>query len=177
MIWIFGDSFSSSNHPKSWVNFLGPVTNYSSNGSSQYRIYKNYLYHAPSINETDIVLFVHTSHSRIFLKDDRELSSRSLSSHPNCDIIIHDIFEKKEKHYTDILESIWDEDFFNDVFNLITDKLVSVSNSYHVTFFESSRSDLINLNHIWKNNSGDINHLNHQGNILVAEIVKQMLTH
>lgn len=177
MIWVFGDSFASSGHDLSWTSIIGDTQNFSSNGSSEYRILKNYLLQKSNIKETDLVLFVHTSQSRIFLKDDRELSSRMLLSHANCDIIFNDVFEKKEKQYIEILESIWDDEFFDDIFNLIVDKLVNVPNSYHVTFFESSRTDLTNLNHIWKNNSGDTNHLNHEGNILVAEIVKQMLTH
>jgi hypothetical protein len=175
MIWVFGDSFAADGQLESWVNHIGPTKNFASNGSSEYRILKNYLLQKPNIKETDTILFVHTSQSRIFLKDDKQLSSRTLLSHPNCDIIVHDIFEKKEKYYINILESIWDEDFFNDVFNLIADKLVGVPNSHHVTFFESSRNDLLNLNYIWKNNPGDINHLNNEGNMLVAEIVNQML--
>ena len=111
-----------------------------------------------------------------WIKDDQELSSRWLSSHTNCDIIFNDVFEKKEKQYIEILKSIWDDEFFNDIFNLLVDKLLKVPNSYHVTFFESSRTDLINLNHIWLNNQGEINHMNENGNQLVANYIKQ-LTH
>jgi len=176
MIWIFGDSFASSNLDSSWVSIVGDTQNFASNGSSEYRILKNYLLQKSNIKENDLVLFVHTSQSRIFLKDDRELSSRCLSSHTNCDIIFNDVFEKKEKQYIEILESIWDDEFFNDIFNLLVDKLLKVPNSYHVTFFESSRTDLINLNHIWLNNQGEINHMNETGNQLVANYIKQ-LTH
>jgi len=175
MIWIFGDSFSASKNPESWVSLLDEsVNNFSSNGSSEYRILKKYYAEHCNIDPTDTVLFVHTSPSRIFLKDSRSTSSRQLESHPNCDIIINDMFEKKEKEYIKILESIWDDEYFNDMFDLIVDKLQTVPNSVHLTFFETTRDDLIQLNHIWTANSGDTNHMNKVGNCLVADIVKQL---
>jgi hypothetical protein len=174
MIWIFGDSFASSDQDLSWTSIIGDTQNFASNGSSEYRILKNYLLQKSNIKENDLVLFVHTSQSRIFLRDDRELSSRMLSSHTNCDIIFNDVFEKKEKQYIEILELIWDDEFFNDIFNLIVDKLLKVPNSRHLTFFESPRTELINLNHIWLNNQGEINHMNETGNRLIADYIKQL---
>ena len=103
MIWIFGDSFASSDQDLSWISIIGNTQNFASNGSSEYRILKNYLLQQSDIKETDSILFVHTSQSRIFLKDDRKLSSRMLSSHVNCDIILNDIFEKKEKQRDTII--------------------------------------------------------------------------
>jgi hypothetical protein len=175
MIWIFGDSFSASKNLESWVSLLNePVNNFSSNGSSEYRILKNYYAQQHNIAMTDCVIFVHTSPTRIFLKDDKSISSRQLESHPNCDIIINDVFEKKEKEYIKILESIWDDEYFNDTFNLIVDKLQTVPNSVHLTFFETVRADLIQLNYIWTTNPGNTNHMNEIGNRLVADIVKQL---
>ena len=106
-----------------------------------------------------------------------ELSEYTKKLFNNTDFEIVDYIEEEgvtsePEYYVPVLS---DEDFFNDVFNLIADKLVGVPNSHHVTFFESSRNDLLNLNYIWKNNPGDINHLNNEGNMLVAEIVNQML--
>jgi hypothetical protein len=60
------------------------------------------------------------------------------------------------------------------MFDLIVDKLQTVPNSVHLTFFETTRDDLIQLNHIWTANSGDTNHMNKVGNCLVADIVKQL---
>ena len=174
MIWIFGDSFAASSDNDSWVTKLGTTKNFASNGSSEYRIFKNYQLQVEHIKPTDVVLFVHTSPSRIFLKDKNQLSSRLLTSHTHCDIIINDVFEKKEKEYIKILESIWDEDYFNDTFDLIVDKLIHVPNSIHVTFFESSRTDITNLNHIWLANRGEVNHMNVTGNQLVVDIIKQL---
>jgi len=176
MIWIFGDSFAASKHIESWVGLLNiPVNNFSSNGSSEYRILKNYYAQQHNIAITDIVLFVHTSRSRIFLRDDKSISSRLLGTHPNCDIIINDVFEKKEKEYIKILESIWDDEYFNDVFDLIVDKLQAVPNSIHITFFETTRSDIVQLNHVWTANPGNINHMDITGNLCVADIICKLL--
>jgi len=159
MLWIFGDSFSASNDIESWVNVLGvPVRNFASNGSSEYRILKNYYAQQDNISATDSVLFVHTSPTRIYLKDDRTTSSRQLESHPTCDIIINDVFEKKEKEYIKVLETIWDEDYFSDTFNLIVDKLQTVPNSKHITA-----------------NPGNVNHMDKVGNLFVADTIRRLM--
>ena len=174
MIWIFGDSFAASRDPSSWTMQLGDVRNCASNGSSEYRIYKTYLKQRHEITVDDTVIFVHTSPSRIFLKNDRITSSRLLESHPTCDIIINDIYEKREKEFINLLESVWDEDFFEDIFDLMIDKL-KVPNSYHITFFESPKMEIVNLNHIWVANPGTVNHMTAEGNRLVVDIVKQLI--
>ena len=176
MIWIFGDSFSASKKPESWVNLLdASVHNFGSNGSSEYRILKNYYAQQHNIAPADSVIFVHTTPTRIFLKNDKSSSSRQLESHPNCDIIINDVFEKKEKEYIKILEAIWDDDYFNDMFNLIVDKLQTVPNSIHITFFETDRNDIIQLNHIWTANAGTINHMDVAGNREVVDIIHKLI--
>jgi hypothetical protein len=175
MIWIFGDSFAASSNNSSWTSNIGEVANFSSNGSSEYRILKNYYSQKNSIGPSDTVLFVHTSPTRIFLKDSRSITSRQLDSHPFCDIIINDIVEKKETEYIKILESIWDDDYFNDMFDLIVDRLITIPNSIHVTFFETSRNDIIQLNHIWIANPGNTNHMSDYGNRLTTEAINQLL--
>ena len=57
----------------------------------------------------------------------------------------------------------------------MVDKLLEVPNSHHLTFFESSRVEFVNLNHIWVNHQGEINHMNANGNQLVSEIVNQLV--
>ena len=176
MIWIFGDSFSTSNNSGSWVRLLNEsVKNFSNNGSSEYRILKNYNEQQHNISSTDIIIFVHTSPTRIFLKDDRIISSRTLESHTKCDIIINDIFVKGEQEYIKILESIWDEEYFNDIFDLIVDKLQSIPNSLHITFFETNRKDIVQLNHAWITNPGNINHMDPAGNCMVVDTIRRLI--
>jgi hypothetical protein len=174
MIWIFGDSFATNQTDKSWAANIGKTANFASNGSSEYRILKTYLHHLPDIKHSDTVIFVHTSPTRIFLKHDKTISSRLLQSHTQCDIIINDVYEKKEKEYIKILETIWDDEYFNDMFDLIVDKL-QIPNSLHLTFFETTRSDIVSLNHIWCANQGKINHMDEDGNRLTAQIVNQLI--
>ena len=171
MIWIFGDSFAASSEPSSWSGMLDDVNNCASNGSSEYRILKTYKQFKNQISKTDKVIFVHTSPSRIYLKDDRHSHSRSLETHKKCDIIINDIFEKKEKEYIDILESIWDDEYFNDMFMLIVSELKLVPNSLHITFFDNTSDGILNLNHLWKRHPGTINHLSTEGNLEVSKII------
>jgi hypothetical protein len=171
MIWIFGDSFAANCQPTSWSEMIGDVNNYASNGSSEYRILKSYRQFKNQISNLDKVIFVHTSPSRIYLKDDKKSLSRTLETYKKCDIIINDIFEKKEKEYINILESIWDDEYFNDIFMLIVSELKLVPNSFHITFFDSSIDGVLNLNHLWKQYPGNINHLSVEGNLEVSKII------
>jgi len=172
-IWIFGDSFASSKHSYAWTSLLadrGTVINQASNGSSEYRIWKKYHANKQLITDNDIVIFCHTSPSRIFLKDNSSLLSRMLPSHPLCDLIVNDIFAKQENRFIKILKEIWDDEYFQDTFDMLVSNLKSVPNSIHLNFFEAGV-----CNTAWKDFPGEINHLNITGNQLVFQhIVKQL---
>lgn len=172
-LYIFGDSFSVGNHG-SWASMLTSkfdVINFSSNGSSEYRILKIYQQHK-NIIENDRILFCHTDPSRIYLKDNSTLLSRLLPSHPQCDLILSDIYSKKEQKFIDTVESIWDEDFFNDIFKLMFNA-THVSRSFHVTFFNSV--ECTSLYDIWKSHPGNINHLSQEGNLLAYNIINSLI--
>lgn len=172
-IWIFGDSFASSKHSYAWTSLLsdrGVVINEASNGSSEYRIWKKYHTNKKFIANNDIVIFCHTSPSRIFLKDNVSILSRVLPSHPLCDLIFSDIFTKQENRFIKILKEIWDDEYFQDTYNMLVTDLKSVSNSVHLNFFEEGT-----CNSLWKDWPGEINHLNMTGNQLVFQhIIKQL---
>jgi lysophospholipase L1-like esterase len=173
--WIFGDSFSSSNDKDSWVNKLGAEVRVTSfNGSSEYRIWRNYQDNKHLINSSDYVIFCHTSSSRVFLKDDAESLTRTLETHPSCDLLFNNVYSNNETKYIDILENIWDERYFTDTFNLLVNDLKSVPNSTHITFFESD--NIQSLYHIWQLNKGNINHMNENGNRIASEFIKKSLT-
>jgi len=173
-IWIFGDSFASNHMPTAWPNLFPSeydIKNYASNGSSEYRIWKNYKLHSNKISVDDIVIFVHTSPYRIFLQDSSSMSSRQLSSHTTCDLIFNDIFSKEEKPFLNILKTIWDDDYFLDIFELIVDDLLRVPNSMHFTFFDSQKID--NFYDIWQSNKGNINHMNENGNNIIFKKIQK----
>lgn len=179
VLYIFGDSFSSeTDDHNAWVNLLKDifeVKNYSQRGISEYRIWKNYRIHKDSLQKDSRILFCHTSPYRIYLKDSYCSISRNLKTHPYCDIILKDIYSKNEKDLIKIVESIWDEDYFEDHFNLVLEELLRVKNSFHISFFDLS-ANILNLNLLWKNHQGKINHLDIEGNRLAAEKIIDLIT-
>lgn len=175
-VWIFGDSFGASTRPASWTQLLArqfKVENFASNGSSEHRIWKSYQSKKTQIMSTDKVIFVHTHPSRIFLKNDASLMSRTLASHPTCDLILSDIHSKGEAKYVEILKDIWDDEYFDDTFNLILKDLMSVPNSTHITFFDSSEID--SYFNVWQENKGTINHMNEAGNLQIFEKILECI--
>lgn len=167
--WIFGDSFSASTDASSWVNSVESPVIKSSNGSSEYRIWRTYKENKHKISASDRVVFCHTSPSRVFLKDDAELQSRKLSTHPNCDLLINDADEE----YATLLSAIWSTSYTEDIFNLIVSDLKKVPNSTHITFFESET--IHSLHNVWMNFSGDINHMSALGNKIAFDSIAKLL--
>jgi hypothetical protein len=99
------------------------------------------------------------------------MSSRQLSSHTTCDLIFNDIFSKEEKPFLNILKTIWDDDYFLDIFELIVDDLLRVPNSMHFTFFDSQKIDT--FYDIWQSNKGNINHMNENGNNIIFKKIQK----
>jgi hypothetical protein len=177
-LYIFGDSFSSDHEDsKCWINILTrefEIVNYSQRGISEYRIWKNYQKNKNNISNRSKILFCHTNPYRIYLKDVCAIMSRNLESHPYCDIILEDIYSKKEKKLIEAVESIWDEEYFEDHYNLVFDDLLRVPNSFHISFFAADQK-FLNLNSIWKTHSGSINHLSAEGNKLVSDKIFNLI--
>lgn len=173
-LYIFGDSFSVSNK-NSWTEMLKDcydVYNYSTNGSSEYRIWKNYQNLKKAVTDSKI-LFCHTSPTRIFLKNTENFSSRLLPSHPYCDLIFSDIHAKKEKKFQKVLDQIWDDEYFTDTYQLMLTDLLNIKNSTHISFFDIDCGT--SLHNIWQQFPGNINHLTDVGNDKAYDIVKTLL--
>ena len=171
-VWIFGDSFAANKNKKAWTNLLGKrVVNRATNGSSEYRIWKTYQRARADIRPDDIVIFCHTSYSRVYLKNTvTDLLSRFLPSHPACDLIMSDIQSKNETKFINILKSIWDDVYFYDNYNLFVDDLKRVPNSIHINFFEDNIYRFVYLK-----NKGNINHMDENGNMVVAQYISKLL--
>jgi hypothetical protein len=172
-IWIFGDSFAGNATSRSWAHMLeayGKVVIRSHNGSSEHRIWKTYQQNKRFIKPDDIVIFCHTSASRVYLKTGVESLTRQLLSHPFCDLIFGDVFAKKEQNFINILKTIWDDEYFEDTYNLLVTDLKRVPRSVHINFFDSGI-----YNTIWQANPGKINHMDDTGNLLVLQqIVREL---
>lgn len=167
MIYVFGDSFSA--WKKGWPGLIGSETT-GFRGSSEYRIYKTYLEYKDKITTADTVIFCHTHYSRVYLKDtNKSLSSRLLESHPFCDLLFGDIASKNEDRFIDILEEIWDDDFFEYTYNKIMDDCKAIPNSIHITFFDSvaNKHNIHNFSDLFKKFPGDRthNHMTIEGNV------------
>jgi hypothetical protein len=172
-VWVFGDSFSASTDKSSWVKQIPNVKLKSFNGSSEYRIWKTYQDNKHLIKPHDKVIFCHTSESRVFLKDDAELSSRKLISHPKCDLLVNDVLDKNEEPYVSLLRTIWDDDYLADTYSLLVEDLKKVPNSTHFTFFQSSKVE--SLYDIWQSNKGHINHMNIEGNRISLDKITKLM--
>lgn len=171
MIKIFGDSFAAN---KDGWGYKLTTANFSSNGASEYRIYRSFL---ENYNSSDVVIFCHTHWSRVFLKDSVTLlKSRQLNTHPQCDLIISDLMGKNEKDFFNILLEIWDEDYLQTTYWLMVEKMFKVPNSLHITFFEDIKHERIyNFNCVWHSNKGNINHMNQYGNNYIYNILSNLI--
>jgi len=165
VIWVFGDSFSANKSRKAWATLL-EANNLAYNGSCEYRIWKTYYKNKHLIHQDDLVIFCHTSESRVFLKDSESILSRLLKTHPFCDLIFKDVFTKNEHRFMNILNQIWDKEYFADTYKLLVDDLIKVPNSIHINFFKDEAYKDIRDNY-----PGKINHMSSTGNLIVYNMV------
>jgi hypothetical protein len=176
-VWVFGDSFATSTSSDSWIQLLEQeyhVQVLATNGSSEYRIWKQYQRNKSKIQPTDKVIFCHTSYGRMFLKDsNRSLLSRLLPTHPLCDILVNDVTAKKEKHFTELIDRVWDYDYLTDTYNLMLESLKKVPSSLHISLFEVE--GVLSFFSLRNTDKGNINHLNKQANMIVYKKVIELL--
>jgi hypothetical protein len=175
---IIGDSFAASNHNDSWTKLLHncKITNLSSNGSSEYRIFKKLV-------ETDLTLFshvimVHSSSYRIYI-DHNPLHLDS-DTHQTCDLIYQDIKSATQTTFTQnvtwYFENVFNLEQADVVHSLLIEKMINLTATHqtlHLSFFENEKNpNIINLNSIWKKHPGSINHLDNIGNRMVANFIE-----
>jgi hypothetical protein len=175
---IVGDSFSSSGHADSWTSLLldFEITNLSSNGSSEYRIFKKLI--NTDLTPFSYIIIVHSSPYRIYI-DNNPLHADS-QTHQNCDLIYQDVKSAPQTEFTRnviwYFENIFNLNEANIIHNLLIEKMVALTSQYqvlHLSFFEDEKNiNIINLNSIWKKYPGTINHLNDNGNKEVAKFIK-----
>lgn len=178
---IVGDSFASYN-PQGWTCQLGKefeVTNLASNGASQYRLWQTIT--AIDFDKFDFVIVVHTSPNRIYIE--KNPYYQNSTTYSNCDLIYEDIRSRRPdsfaEHVTWWFENVFDLEQARQLHALMCEKikiLLFDKSALHMTFFELDHiDDIVILHQVWKNHPGTINHLNENGNRLVAEFVKNQL--
>jgi len=175
---IIGDSFSENMCNHSWVTQLGySITNLSDCGIGEYKIYQK----INSIKFSDFSLFVvsHTSPNRIYIENNPLYKDNP--RYQNCDLLYADVKSKEPNCFASKIswwyENVFDIDHAEFMHNLLVNYIIDImpQSTIHLTFFNTHNSKLLNYNEIWKKNPGDINHLNMQGNIEVANRVKKIL--
>ena len=177
---IVGDSFAANSTQSCWTRLLSgfAVTNLSSNGSSEYRIFKKLV--NTDLAQFSHVIVVHTSPYRIYIEDNPlHLNSQT---HKTCDLIYQDVRSSEKTAFTKnvvwYFENIFNLEQANTMHALMVEKIVEMTASHqalHLSFFEDEKNPRItNLNSIWANHPGAINHLDEIGNKKVAEFVETM---
>jgi hypothetical protein len=169
-ILIIGDSFSSNTCSDSWTTLLTncKITNLSSNGSSEYRIFKKLI--NTDLTPFSHVIIVHSSPYRIYI-DHNPLHVTS-QTHQNCDLIYQDVKLATKTEFTQnvtwYFENIFNLEEADTIYSLLVEKMIAITSqcqSLHITFFENEKNNsVINLNSIWKKHPGSINHVDTNGN-------------
>lgn len=174
-IFLFGDSFSFNEN--GWPSMLDrSIINSSQNGIGEYKIYKMVMQ-----KKDDPKIICHTSPWRIHTPF-HPIHYKN-SQRPNNDFLLSDIdyhsrFNSEMKIVKQYWKKYYDQQFQIDFYNLILDKLFSIKNTIHISFHDPDDTVRIqnNFNHIWKKYPGDINHLSVEGNRLVAEQIKSIIS-
>jgi len=177
---IVGDSFSANTGDLSWTTQLDyQVTNLSAAGSSEYRILKSL--QTQNCSKFDRIIIVHTSPNRIYVPFNP--LHQNTNTHKNCDLIYQDVKSLADtqpfaKNVAWWFENIFDLDTAMDMHQLIVDKIIDLTTGnkcLHLSFFDIDHPMIYNLHRIWKKRPGDINHLSLQGNLEVAQFVRNNL--
>ena len=184
---IVGDSFAApyENQP-AWTNLINAkVDNRAQAGVGQYKILQQLKnYH----QDHDGVLVVLTSEMRVYIKNNPFYGSEH--RHANADLIFADIESRRGDPWADRL--LW---WFGNVFDLEHARAINdliLAEIYRllelrqkpwkvVTFFDPYPEQfdfdgrLENLNQIWKDHPGTINHLNTTGHDIMAANINAWL--
>jgi len=174
---IVGDSFSANNN--GWPGLISnfEITNLSSNGSSEYRIFKKL--QVLDLNKFDNAIIVHTSANRLYVE--RNPMHIDSATHCHCDLIYSDVSNNDSKfanHVTWWFENVFDIEQAEFMHQCLIDKIKEFTyniHTIHLTFFDYNYQDVENLHKLWKKYPGDINHLSIKGNQKVAELIDKRL--
>jgi len=174
-IFVFGDSFAAD--PLGWARQLkGEISNFAENGIGEYKIYKA----LQTFLNFDKAVICHSSpwrvHTRIHPVH-KNNPTRFNNDFMLNDVEYHSKINKDMKTVHEYLKNYYDPEYQEDIYNLLVNKLMKLSNTIHITLHDPADTKQIthNFNHIYKQHPGDINHMSEDGNILTAEKIKKLL--
>jgi hypothetical protein len=176
---VFGDSFATNDGTESWVYKLAQgfdVDNFAARGASEYRIYKTVK--QQPLKKYDCVIIFHTNPDRVFIPDHTRHPSRTLDSHPFCDMLANDSLSKAR--WADVVncyyKNFYDQEFQTDMFGLLLEKMMTIHpNTLHYTGFDLPHTAIVSFHHLRQSNPGNSNHLDQDGNNKVYQHIKEHL--
>ena len=192
-ILIAGDSFAADwqiKYPdqKGWVNLLSEkydVTNIAQAAVSEYKILKQ-IKSVDFINY-DSVIISHASPNRIHCINHPVHSNDLL--HKDSDLIYADLLEQESTKDVqiaiDYFERYFELDYYKDISDLICMEILNILghyqhlNQFHLTnYVNNAKYDFLpsyNINKLFAEHRGIINHLDDQGNQMVYNIIDTWL--
>jgi len=174
-ILLLGDSFATDKN--GWPGMIGhDITNKAQNGVGEYKIYRQ----IENIKNFDKVLVCHTSPWRMHTRYHpmhKNNQQRSQNDFMFNDVEYHAKTNSEMNLVYSFMKKFFDFDYQKFVYDCIVDKFLQIENAIHFTFHNKEDTIKIenNFTDIWKQYSGDINHLTMQGNEIVAEKIKKLL--
>lgn len=190
-ILICGDSFAadwSTTNPRlsGWPNVLSTmynVTNIAQAGCGEYKVLKQI--QSVNLAAFDAVIVAHTSPNRIYCKE-HPIHTNKL--HVNADLIYSDLLAQADipdvKVALDFFARYFDTDHARDISNLIGNEICNILGQYNINQFHivSSISSKeypdfpsFNINNLFKNHRGSVNHLDSVGNAKMLKIITSWL--
>jgi hypothetical protein len=177
---IAGDSFVASHDSHSWTNLIQNyhVTNIGTCGIGEYKIWQALI--TQDITRFDKIIIAHTSAARLHIKQNPWYLNHQ--SHAHADLLYSDACAKPDSKFKTLVKSwfeqVVDLDYQDNIHAMIVEKiqhLCSVSRTKHITFFDYNLPNLNNINTIWTQYPGSINHLSIEGNQKVFEYIRPFL--
>ena len=177
---IAGDSFAASQDSCSWPNLIQNyhVTNISTCGIGEYKIWQALT--AQNITRFDKIIVIHTSASRLHIKQNPWYPDSI--THACADLIYSDVCAKPNSEFKTLVKSwfeqVVDLDYQDNIHAMIVEKIQHMCSGIrtkHITFFDYNLPNLDNINMIWKQYAGSINHLSIEGNQKVFEYIQPFI--
>lgn len=178
---IVGDSFSANiDSEHSWIHLLSKdylIQNYSQRGISQYRLYRNILYNLENIKKSHAVIIFHTNPDRVYIPNGIDFPSRTLSSHPCCDLVASDSLQKSswKKIAETYYRYFYDQEQQQLYYEMLVARIKHVldrQKTIHCSGF-ATLPEIKSFLQVKKKYPGDVNHCSETGN---KEIYQYLIT-
>ena len=184
---VIGDSFSADTTDNSWVSLLAgeyTVQNYSQRGISEYRIFDIIQNNYKKISNSDYIIIFHTLSDRVFIPDHVDYPTRSIQSHPYCDMVASDSLNNEK--WNDIAKTYYKYFFDSEMqavfYKLLIEKINAMFSNTSIIncsgFDNIVKVDSVEIQSFFdiKNkHPGNINHFDKVGNQEVYKYITKLI--